>query len=1111
MISRCLWMSGIVLLLCGSFLSNTSKAVERPAVSAKNATRLKVNANEVTAVRISPKAGRGLTDQVIDELRHTGPWSDSLRNIVPDQQTDVRTRFKVGYDPGGLYFLVVCEEPKIQSIMAKASQDGYDVFADDRIEIFLAPVLGSNPLYQFAVNSQDRRIVCRTDVGPLPEPIWQTRSVCGESSWEVAVFIPWQVFEIEEATGNIWGLNVCRSRCTEGVTNMAWSPTFCNSFFMAEDRHGRLAGLNVDFGRLKPCGNFKPVDFSMRRQDKHYEFIYQVDYFPTDSLRTEFKLDTSRLQFLSAELVSITSNPDNASQRLVVQASVPKSVLQEFDGYGLETMELQAQSALGRSARMNLRRTVPFTYIGDLPDPKHPFIFIDPSRATTLRKRAQVDPWTRGAMQQIIARADQLVAEPMELPAATDGIRTDYYECPDNLCPDCGVMLQWRRHSPREHLCPTCGTVYEGECYDARWWSRYRRFLIPYVRDTGIAYLVTGDEAYARAVRHALLQYVRRYEDFPLYGPGPGCVTGARITSGTISESVHFLLPLLMAYDFTASSESYGPADHEGIREFAGQVVKVVRRFNPGKMNWQVLNNIGVVAASLLLQDRWALDEMVNGLVGFHYHMADSVLPDGFWFEGTLGYHGLVTRIFLEEALMLKRSGVDVWKTKRLRRMVDFVMYLSDAYGVLPVPGDTAPSRLSDDDPVTMVTRAQALWDDYPADIEQGENYQESDSSLFRTEGSAEVCRLLYGPIGSRCPGHRKKHSVDLPDAKMCILGGKNTQLFTRYGQASGGHAHSDAMTVAFNYQGHRLLVDSSTIRYGHPAYREYYIQTLAHNALLVDASTIAAVPANRTLFVDEGPVLLFETQSDRLYPGVEHRRCTLLIDDRFMVDWYKVDSGRQHTFDYVLHLPMGRLQPEDAGPMRAIELTEGGAYRFLQNVTQAPRPGPGRFQYHPKAGPAALVTIRSNPLGVSHLASAPGVNSLTDRTPMLFYRTSGDRARFLAATIPDPDSKAGKWQIRYLDQANACPPGWLGVQISDGGTTHLIFACEANEVLKWRDIECRSDIVYLRCNAQGKTEMLFLVRPLELAFAGRPLALPSSDCIEIRQPGSQAPEMIAH
>ena len=753
---------------------------------------------------------------------------------------------------------------------------------------------------------------------------------------------------------------------------------------------------------------------------------------------------------------------------------------------------------------MHLRRTVPFTFIGDLSERKHPFLFTNAEMAANLRQRAQADPWTRGAVEFCVARGDDLVANPVELPSTYDGIWTDHY-----ACLDCGVMITWRRDHPRDHLCPKCRTIYRGENYDAGWWTHYHWFLVPQVRDTGIAYLATGDEKYARAVHNALMQYAHRYESYPIFGQfGPDDITGSRITAETIGESLHFLIPLLMGYDFTASSAIYSAADHEQVRELSQQVVKIIRRFNPGQMNWQVLNNIGVAAASLLCRDRWLLDEVINGPVGFHYHMADSVLPYGFWFEGTIGYHCLVTRLFLEEAMMLKRSGITFAQTDRLRQMVDFVVNLSDDYGVLPVPGDSRPSKLSDNDHTNMIRVLQALVEDYPVAIEQTDAYHPGD---YGSDYSEHYVRLIYGPLQTVTDRDERSLCIDLPDAGMSVVGGKNTQLFTRYARASGGHSHSDAMAITFNYQGNRLLVDSSVITYSHPAYLGYYIKTLSHNALLVDGATIAALPATRTLFVDEGPVLLFETYSDNLYPGVEQRRCTLLIDDRFLVDWYKVDSDREHTLDYVLHLPMGRLQPEDTGPMRDVELTEGGAYEFLQDVKQASGPGPGLFHYHPKAGPAAQVTVRSNPLGVTHLASAPGVNSFTDRTPMLLYRVRSDRARFLAATIPDPDSQAGKWQIRYLDQADTCPPGWLGVEISDGSTTHSIFGNETDETFKRQNIECRGDIVYLRRDSQGKTESVVLIHPKAFTYAGRSLTLPASNCIEIRQPGSPSPEIISH
>ncbi len=52
---------------------------------------------------------------------------------------------------------------------------------------------------------------------------------------------------------------------------------------------------------------------------------------------------------------------------------------------------------------------------------------------------------------------------------------------------------------------------------------------------------------------------------------------------------------------------------------------------------------------------------------------------------------------------------------------------------------------------------------------------------------------------------------------------------------SSWNHAHSDAGHFSLFHRGKRLLADSGSCTYSHPAYREYYLHSQAHNVLLVD------------------------------------------------------------------------------------------------------------------------------------------------------------------------------------------------------------------------------------------------------------------------------------
>ena len=124
------------------------------------------------------------------------------------------------------------------------------------------------------------------------------------------------------------------------------------------------------------------------------------------------------------------------------------------------------------------------------------------------------------------------------------------------------------------------------------------------------------------------------------------------------------------------------------------------------------------------------------------------------------------------------------------------------------------------------------------------------------------------------------------------------------------GHAHADNLNLALFAKGQELLSD---VGYTHTRYRKWTTSTLAHNTVLIDEQGQYAErdqdPTEGRLLAFEtgtGPLQWVEASAERVYPGVarEYRRTLALVPvrggDTYVVDLFRVTGGSQH--DWVIH-----------------------------------------------------------------------------------------------------------------------------------------------------------------------------------------------------------------
>ncbi len=365
----------------------------------------------------------------------------------------------------------------------------------------------------------------------------------------------------------------------------------------------------------------------------------------------------------------------------------------------------------------------------------------------------------------------------------------------------------------------------------------------------GLAWQVTGDQRYARRLREALLQSVthERWNGMEfLRRPVPwhsslwtaaftvGCAAGCDALEGWL-----------------------GAADREritaglvrlGVEPLLGDWVlpekRIHARDSMGHNWWSVcVAGAGVGALALLADDPRAagwVREVEAALEGF-FDYRGMVLqnkpanfdPAGGFYEG-VGY----TNYAVREYLVFRLAQINALPARPpariplLERTADFLAHSTYPSSVTDLTVNFGDSRLAASSAQTMRLLAiqgfapeLARW--YLARPERpqrpGRDHEDPLSLLYLEESAAPARNIL--PL-----------SVIYPTIGWAMLRtsweNDATMLAVKCGD-TWNHAHADATSFLLFHAGQPLLIDSGACSYGHPAYRNYYRHSRAHNVVL--------------------------------------------------------------------------------------------------------------------------------------------------------------------------------------------------------------------------------------------------------------------------------------
>ena len=625
----------------------------------------------------------------------------------------------------------------------------------------------------------------------------------------------------------------------------------------------------------------------------------------------------------------------------------------------------------------------------------------------------------------------------------------------------------------------------------AKAWREARGYFATMAEDLGQLYQATGDGVYARRAALILDAFARYYPGFLVSYERPHEQKGFVFEppypnfGGKWGRWRHDEMPtdLAMAYDaIRKSGELARLSDALGI--------DVERRVEHDLFRGAIRQDgfhevlytnaspriyAGYAVIGRVLHDPNLVREAIRRSLGLFERQ---FYADGFWHEGSLGYHRMTM------------AG--------MQEVFDALKGYSDPPGYASAEG-VRYDDLNLERDIAIAKKAHRLLDicRYP------------DGRWIPMHDA--WARLDNRRVDPNLKPLAQSHSTLLPGVGHAWLGrGKGEDQVQVHLHFSGayGHAHADNLNLILFAKGRELLSD---VGYTHTRYRKWTVSTLCHNTVLIDEReqrlnngqglTDGALLACETAHDD---VQWLEARGEGAYPkrAEEYRRWVMLVNagegDHYAVDLFRVRGGRQR--DWVIHgsadndmraeidIPLQRygdnLLPDVDVRLPEHERDQGDAqgrninYAFFQHALRGEGLDQARVTFRENDG----VGVRIHLMGLKDsdlfMGDAPSVRRADEDEPMLDHfrmpmamvrHTGGSASQFSAVHEPF-------YQRAFIDSVNAKNIGTEGMYLTvrhRGVTDHIVLR-PGVEIFRAGDLTLRGEVGFVR-ERDGDVQMMGL------------------------------------
>lgn len=524
-----------------------------------------------------------------------------------------------------------------------------------------------------------------------------------------------------------------------------------------------------------------------------------------------------------------------------------------------------------------------------------------------VRERVRTQPWARDALEGMRRNVAEVRTDFPEPPFGTAGWAHDYY------CEKDATKLRYAPKKPLEHVCGKCGEVYTDARRNEAWVDATYKRIHRAVRQSGVLFRAADDRAAADYGRAMLLWFAGHYEQFQPHGKHAG---QGRIMGQSLCEATSMV-------DLTLGYWDLYPALSEAERERIAKNLllpsaALIHRQTGVIHNIHSWHNAAVGLIGLATGDAGLVDAAVDGPFGLEAQLAKGVVDDGFWYEGSIGYHFYTILSMRDFIPALLARGRPVRGLERFRRMFDAPLDCALGDGRLPSINDGWAGGGLESNAASYEVAAR-LW---PGDARLAAAL----AGFYRHAPRDSEQALLSGPADLPAAAAPPKRSVLLPAMGYAILRDAGTEVLLKYGPYGGGHDHLDRPGLLAFFDGREIVPDLGTAGYGIKLNR-WFRSPAAHNLLVVDGKGQAPRGGKLSSFESHR----VEAVISEVYPGVTIRR-TVAVRDGAIEDRVAASSPAEHAYDLFLHV-RGTLASCSA-PLAEAALPGGGAgYEWLSKI----------------------------------------------------------------------------------------------------------------------------------------------------------------------------------
>lgn len=524
-----------------------------------------------------------------------------------------------------------------------------------------------------------------------------------------------------------------------------------------------------------------------------------------------------------------------------------------------------------------------------------------------VKARVGVQDWAAkiiAGIKQGVTTTQKRYTEP---PLGESGWFHDYY------CPKDARRLVFNWQKPMEHRCEGCGTVYRGSPYDDVWRAAVHDEIIAAIHSAAILYRITGEAAYLDYARSKLLWYAEHYDQYPPHGKhaGKGRIGAQSLDEATqtveLAEAYWDICPALSAEDRATIAEK--------LLIPAAKFIHAQTRTIHNIHSW---HNAAVGLVGFAVGDKELVAAAIEGPAGLNAQIEKGIKDDGFWYEGSIGYHFYTIHSMEPLILAARAQGHPIANLERFLRMFEAPLAMAFDDGQFPGNNDGWSG---------MNLFSQPQYYEVAAVIDPKPEFAGMLARAYKGRPRNSTDALLYGPDSIPAAEAVVPRSNLLKESGIAILRKGKVNAYLKFGPYGGGHDHNDRLNLILYHDGQVIVPDLGTSGYGIPLNTQWFRSAAAHNLLIVDGKKQANCGGELGEFVPD----CVSASVTKAFEGVAIRREIVMIDGG-IEDRVEAKSEKEHTYDLIYHV-RGTLESCNVATQPAENFKQGDGYPMLKNI----------------------------------------------------------------------------------------------------------------------------------------------------------------------------------